>query len=487
MPNDPDATSSAVTNSSFRDPDGRVFLVDERVLRIVRHRADAGTLEFIRSELFGQLIQEELFIQTRFLGDKGSLSYSGLNSLPENDPLDLVFEHERVFFPSYPYEWPAEMLHAAGTLTLDLAERLLPKGFGLKDASPYNVLFRGPKPVFIDLLSFERREPRDPTWRPYAQFVRTFVRPLLVNTQLGLGAREILSVHRDGLNASDVNRLFSPGQKLRPASLKHITLPSLLGRLGSAKRDSIYQPTRVSSPEKALFILERQLKSLRKTLNNVGTRRHKGSVWSNYADGAHHSPEYFASKQSFVQHALTERPPEAVLDIGCNTGEFSTIAAGCGARVVAIDREDELVGTVWSRASMEGLDILPLIVDWTRPTPAIGWRNRESLSFLDRARGRFDCVMMLAVIHHMLVTERIPLDEIFALAAETTTDRLLIEFVPATDPKFKMVTRGNDDLYTFLTREHFESIASKYFRIERSQKLADSERWIYILRRTPVA
>jgi hypothetical protein len=30
----------------------------------------------------------------------------------------------------------------------------LREGFGLKDATPYNVLFRGAQPVFVDLLSF---------------------------------------------------------------------------------------------------------------------------------------------------------------------------------------------------------------------------------------------------------------------------------------------------------------------------------------------
>ena len=47
------------------------------------------------------------------------------------------------------------MLHAAGALTLELAQGALEEGFGLKDATPYNVLFRGSRPVFVDVLSFE--------------------------------------------------------------------------------------------------------------------------------------------------------------------------------------------------------------------------------------------------------------------------------------------------------------------------------------------
>ena len=61
--------------------------------------------------------------------------------------------------------------------------------------------------------------------------------------------------------------------------------------------------------------------------------------------------------------------------------------------------------------------MLPLVVDLTRPTPAVGWRNQECASFLGSgSRREFDLVMMLAVVHHMLVTERIPLEDLFALA-----------------------------------------------------------------------
>src|SRR5690349_129632 len=97
--------------------------------------------------------------------------------LNESNP-GMILEHERIPFPSYPYEWAAPMLHAAGRLTLDLAASLAKEGMGLKDATPYNILFRGPQPVFVDLLSIERRDPRDAIWLPYAQFVRMFLSPL---------------------------------------------------------------------------------------------------------------------------------------------------------------------------------------------------------------------------------------------------------------------------------------------------------------------
>src|SRR5205814_3890270 len=137
------------------------------------------------------------------------------------------------------------------------------------------------------------------------------------------------------------------------------------------------------------------------------------------------------------------------------TGHFSAIAARAGASVVAIDYDPVVSGDVWRNARKERLDILPLTVNLTRPTPGLGWLNQECPSFLDRARGAFDAVLMLAVLHHMLVSERIPLDEIIDLAAELTTDSVIIEFIGTDDAMFRRLTRGRDELHRDLTTETF--------------------------------
>ena len=453
---------------SFRDPDGRLSLAGERVLRIVNPTFESHIADFIQSEAFARLLADEMLVSTTSLG---RIHHKDLpvelqqvaedfQALLNADGTALILEHERIPFPSYPYEWAPEMLYAAGKLTLDLCERLLPVGLGLKDATPYNILFRGPQPVFIDLLSIDRREPRDPTWLPYAQFVRTFIRPLLVNKHFGLGLGEIFGVHRDGLYPSAVTRLCGSWQKVRPPFLSLVTLPILLGKIQRTRNAPIYREQTTGSPEKAAFILGRQFKSLRRKLTALRTRSARSSDWSGYMD-EHHSEVYFAAKREFIERAIAQQRPVMVLDVGCNTGEFSAIAARNGARVVAIDQDPDVVSHVWRRAAAERLDILPLVVDLTRPTPAMGWRNAECPAFLERARGSFDCLLMLAVIHHMLVSERIPLDEILGLAAELTVDLLLIEYIPPDDPMFRLIARGNDYLYEFLTRECFENASKK--------------------------
>jgi SAM-dependent methyltransferase len=188
-------------------------------------------------------------------------------------------------------------------------------------------------------------------------------------------------------------------------------------------------------------------------------------------------------KHRFVEAALAEFAPKDVLDVGSDTGHFSRMAAKSGASVVAVDYDPVVTGRVWQAAERDGLDILPLVVDLTRPTPGTGWMNRENASFLDRARGSFDLVLMLAVIHHMLVTERVPLGEIFQLASELTRDLALIEFIAPEDSMFRRLTRGRDHLHAGLTNEVFENIFRAHFEPVRVTRIEGTSRWLYLLRK----
>jgi SAM-dependent methyltransferase len=226
------------------------------------------------------------------------------------------------------------------------------------------------------------------------------------------------------------------------------------------------------------------LNGLRRTLHRLKPAEGKSSVWSDYmSTNNNYTADHFQAKQRFVGDALAEFPSRSVLDVGCNTGHFSAIAARSGAKVVALDYDPVVLGEVWRNARKENLEILPLAVNVTRPSPGTGWRNQECSSFLDRARGKFDAVLMLAVIHHMLVTERVPLADILELAAELTTNLLVIEFVAPDDSMFQRLTRGREDLHKDLTPELFETLCRRHFDIVRVQYVEGTTRRLYLLRK----
>jgi len=393
-----------------------------------------------------------------------------------------VVEHTPITFGNYPYEWAPEMLHSAAELTLELARDAIRGGFTLKDATPYNLVFDGCKPVFVDLLSFRRRDPRESVWQPYAQFVRTFVLPLLAFRYFGLRPDEILLPHRDGI---DPERLLAlcPAYRLPfPPFLSSVTLPVLLawaGRGGAAER---YRVRHARDADEAAFLLESLFARAGRLLRRVGRAR-RGSATTRYMDSDHpYAAAELAEKERFVASAVERCSPRKVLDVGCNTGHFSRLAARSGARVVAIDRDEAAVDELWRSASQSSLGILPLVVDIGRPPGACGWQNQECAAFLDRARGSFDCVLMLALLHHLVVNERVPLAAILKLAAELTTCWAVVEYIDPQDANFQHTARGRDALHRDVTRESFEQAAGGWFQIVDAGDVSPTRR-IYLLRK----
>jgi hypothetical protein len=151
--------------------------------------------------------------------------------------------------------------------------------------------------------------------------------------------------------------------------------------------------------------------------------------------------------------------------VGANTGVYSRIAAECGASVVAWDTDAQATDMNWQAAQKAGLSILPLVADFARPTPAIGWNNQESASLLDRARGQFDCVLMLGIVHHLLVADQIPLPAIVAQLGEITSRWAIVEWIPIEDSQFKELCRGREALYVHLNEEYFIQILSRSFTV----------------------
>jgi len=72
---------------------------------------------------------------------------------------------------------------------------------------------------------------------------------------------------------------------------------------------------------------------------------------------------------------------------------------------------------------------------------------------------------MLALMHHLVVNERVSLDRIFDLAAQLTRRLLLIEYVDPSDSQFRKIARGRDALHRDLTPTAFESAARERFEI----------------------
>ena len=468
---------------SFRDPGGVCVVREDSVLRVTTTSGLADLESFLSSDSASKLAAKRHLPASRRLDEievQRLRGEEGLRQLFQRIECAGVFEHERIQFASFPHEWPPEMLHAAGMLTLDICQAVLADGFGLKDATPGNILFRGSSPVFIDLLSFERRNPADPIWNAHAQFCRNFILPLMAHKYWGIRPAAIFLSRRDGLEPDEVYEWLGRVRRFLPPFLSHVSLPKWLS--GQAKSPSLYRTHTIANAEKALFILDSSFLRLRASMRSLEPGSQQNGSWSEYMNTHSYSAENFKAKEEFVRGAVSDCRPRRLLDVGANTGYFSALAARSGAGVVSIDSDAACVGAIWRQAQASQLDILPLVVDFSRPSPAVGWRNRECPSFLDRATGSFDMVLMLAVLHHLIVTERIPLDEVIQQAAAISTRHLLIEFVGPEDEMFRTIARGRNELHKDLNDAVFEAACRPHFDVVRSAPSGAARR-LYLLRK----
>jgi SAM-dependent methyltransferase len=452
---------------TFRDPAGSVEVREDGAYRSIHSPFDAETLAFLALPLASELVAQGRLVASEVVSSGSAET--------------LVLRHPRVSFLSYPWEWAPGLWLAAAELTLTLCSDLVEQGWLLKDATPLNVLFEGTRPIFVDVLSIQRAEPHQPIWLAYGQFVRTFLLPMLAHASLGWPLQTSL-MRRDGYEPEEIYPVLSWAARLQQPALSAVTLPWLLANTKNLQAGEIAARS-VKEPEVAKQILLKTLRGLLSQMRKV-TPAHRSSTWSDYAETAtHYSDEDHARKRGFVGKALANARPDRVLDVGCNTGVYSNLAADAGAKVVSVDTDVQAIDRLCASLKDSGKDILPLCVDLARPTPAAGWENRENASFLSRCDGHFDTVMMLAVLHHLLLRNQIPMDRIAALCGSLTTRHLIVEWVPPADPKFRELLRGRETIYEHITEAAFRETFARHFVVCDELTLANGRTMLHLQKR----
>ena len=450
--------------SSFRDPSGFVYREGGTLLRAV-HVSYASHYDLLEtSGLYRSLIE------------KGWLVPHEEVSHELRPDLYRLLRPQLVPYVSYPYEWCFSELKAAALLTLDIQIQSLAHGMVLKDASAYNVQFVGTRPVFIDTLSFERYVDGVP-WVAYRQFCQHFLGPLALMAYRDLRLRELLARFVDGLPLDLVVGLLPRRSKLRYGLLAHLHLHA---RSQHWNRESRPQAVgRVPHlPKGRLLAL---MHSLRGAVEGCRLPNHR-SEWSHYYDDTNYSPEAMAAKERLVRRLVDETAArtDVVHDIGANTGRFSRILAAPERTVVSHDMDDLAVERNFAESRRAGSNVLPLVLNLTNPTPAIGWALEERNSALERITG--GTVVALALIHHLAIANNVPLSRVAALFGRIARS-LIIEFVPKEDSQVQRLLASRPDIFPDYTPECFEDVFSRQFEIVERQAVPGTVRTLYAMRR----
>ena len=455
-------------DGSFRDPSGFVFYSEGRVYRYVAGSNFEFYSNFVRGTLYRRLVEGGMMVATSIVP---SAAAPGLEEITK-DSVPEIFEHERIALLSFPCEWSVSMWVDAGILTLDIQEQLLEENLSLKDATPYNIQFHKGQLTFIDLCSVEKVSTTG-VWIAYSQFCQSWLYPLLAFHHGLSDYRALFLTRLDGMTLKDAVSLMG----LRPAWRHGVWLdygiPALLSRsrrIAESASAGIELKDRPNSAQLQIATIRR----LRNVIKKLRPYR-PSSSWSTYSDSCSYDRHADTRKVEFVKEALEEPGLSAVLDIGCNTGRYAKLAAAKGLTTVAIDTDMDSIDILYRSAETEGHEIFPLCVDLTNPTPGFGWKNRERAPFLQRYGKRFDMVFSLALIHHLIVTAKIPLHEVVSLQAELTRKWLIVEYVGRQDRMFRQLLTYRTESYSFFTADYFTDCYAETFEVKQSVELKSEE------------
>jgi len=451
--------------SSFRDPSGFMFRRDGKLFRQVNIHYQTEYDLLVNSGLLDELTQNGLLIlaeETDTAPANEKLAYKVLK------PLELPLI-------SYPYEWSFSQYKDAALATLEIQKRAYAKGFALKDASAYNMQFFEGHPVFIDTLSFETYREGEP-WVAYRQFCQHFLAPLALMSQVDIRLSQLMRVYIDGIPLDLASKLLPGSSKFNPGLNIHIHTHAS-AQLKYADNPVAKKDIKGKMGRNAFLGLMDSLESTIKGLTLKGVK----TEWAEYYDATNYSDSSLAEKGKLVEKYLDRVAPKVVWDLGANTGYFSRIASRKGIFTAAFDIDPMAVEQAYHvMKEKKEKDILPLILDLTNPSPAIGWHNAERDSFLQR--GPADCVMALALIHHLAISNNVPLDTLARFFSEAGR-YLIIEFVPKGDSQVDRLLATREDIFPAYNPEGFEEAFKQYFKILDSQPIAGSQRTLYLLER----
>ena len=404
--------------SSYRDPAGFMISHEGLFKRAVTADGEDDFRLYMESGLHQELVRDGLV----------------LDFVEEPVPADCGWKRllcpQQLQFVSYPYEWSFDQLKDAALLTLRIQEKALRRGLSLKDGTVYNVQFRGARPVFIDTLSFERD--RGGPWIAYEQFCRQFFAPLALMSYGNAEATKYLKTDLEGFSLEQVSRSLPMRSYLRPGPLLHIHLHArMLSNRGAEAR--------AKSSTTAGFQTS-LVNSLAGAVEKLRPPYYSGTWTDYYRQSRFYHAGAIDSKREAVRRLTTHLEPSLVFDLGTNTGLFAEDITEAGADCIAFDSDPGCINRLYLEQRRRGASkVLPLVMDFTNPSPPLGFGLKGMLSFFDRAQA--DLVLCLALVHHLRFTGNLPLSHIAEFL--TRLGRwLVIEFVPRDDPAVTHLLHG---------------------------------------------
>ena len=433
-----------------------------QILRALSARGLSDWEQLVSTRFFARMQDDGKIVRTQRLESPAA----GLG-----DPA-AVLRHERIPFVSYPYEWPFSMLRDAALLELELLKAALAENMILKDASPYNIQWRGSRPEFIDVGSFERLAAGEP-WAGYRQFCCMFLYPLMLQAYAGLSHHAWLRGSLEGIEPAEARAILRGRHTLRRGVISHVALHARLERR-EGDRDTRAELKRAGFRKE---LIEANASGLDRLVRRLDWGA-SDTAWSGYGERSHYEQEELERKDRFVREACASHGSGLTWDLGANDGRYSRIAAEHSDYVVAVDGDHASIEALYRNLREEGQErILALVMDLADPSPARGWRGLERTRLEER--GQPDLVLCLALVHHLSIAANVPLAEVLDWLA-SLGGVLVVEFAHRDDEMVqRLIARKRVDAHPDYHLDRFEQALSERFAITRREQLASGKRTLY--------
>ncbi|MEL0008534.1 MAG: hypothetical protein VW741_01560 [Flammeovirgaceae bacterium] len=450
---------------SFRDPSGFVFYENGNVYRSVNILYKKNFDHLINSGLYLELIQKNLLIKHSEIKDT--------NNRPSEYKKLLV---EKIPFISYPYEWSFNQFKDALLLTLKIQKISVQYGMTLKDATPYNIQFKDNKPIFIDTLSFELIKQENYVWKPYKQFCEMFLGPICLMKHVDHSLNKLLINYINGIPLSLINKLLPVKSKFNLTIYSHIVLHNLIKENFSSNSGKGVKESSLSKNKHLNIIdqLEDYVTALKAPKANT--------EWDTYNKETLYEKEgYVLDKEKTVLSFIKREKYDLCWDIGSNDGFFSYLISKNNTKnLISFDIDWRCVDRNYLTCKEKNINnVFPIILDLSNPSPAIGWLNLERSSTFERF-GSPDLICCFAIMHH-IINSGIPFDKFIDFLSISKKD-VLLEFIPLSDPKCKIIFESRDEDFQYPSLEQFKNSVSERFKILSTHELEKTKRILFHLR-----
>lgn len=438
---------------SFKDPDGFVFDYNDNLYRCIYYKSVDYYSKLFKQNFFTKLIDENKIIN---FTETENIFYDKIDSIKKEDK---ILNLKKINFFSYPHEWPFEQLKDAAIFHLDFEILLLKENYCLKDASSRNIIFYKNRPIFIDHLSIKEYKDGD-YWLGQIQFYNEFLNPLIIKSKCKINYNDWYEANFYGIFSEDLNNILKFHQKLNSSIFFHVVLPAkskflINNQLKKLKKNF--------SKEKYMYILN----SLKNFIINLKISTNKDLRWSNYKNFIPYEIEEFNKKKMLVRDFLNNIKLENIVDLGCNDGTF-LLLSNKKKNILGYDFDHECINESYIKSKNIEHNAIFFVKNLSKE---ITQRKKFNIT-------KIDACLSLALIHHLRVTENIPITKIITYILSVAKEGL-IEFVDKSDEKFKSILGHKEDTYDDYNMENITNIIkTNQFEIKKIHEVKKDKRYL---------